>query len=219
MATFSAPSSSSHFHHHQETSSSSSTTNTGGSAADQQQATQGSGGSNNNTQQQQQPPENNNNVLSCKQCGSTELDTDHSRGDTVCTQCGYVLEESFIVSEVCFEEDGHGGASAIGQFVSSESKGGGGIGLHSSGGGANGNYGMITKESREITLRAAKKKITEVAQQLRLNQHCIDMSFNFFKMALHKQLTKGRKHLLTVAACIYMTCRIEGTPRKFNYNK
>lgn len=35
-------------------------------------------------------------------------------------------------------------------------------------------------------------------------------------MALHKQLTKGRKNSLTIAACIYMTCRIEGTPRK-NY--
>jgi len=42
----------------------------------------------------------------------------------------------------------------------------------------------------------------------------MDVAFNFFKMALHKHLTKGRKHSLTVAACIYMTCRIEGTPRK-----
>ncbi len=33
-------------------------------------------------------------------------------------------------------------------------------------------------------------------------------------MALHKQLTKGRKNSLTIAACVYMTCRIEGTPRK-----
>lgn len=107
-------------------------------------------------------------IVSCKQCGSTELDSDPSRGDTVCMSCGYVLEESLIVSEVCFEEDGHGGASAIGQFVSSESKGGGGIGLSGGGGPGGGSYHQgIGKESREITLRAAKRKITEVAQQLR----------------------------------------------------
>ncbi|CAG7815405.1 unnamed protein product [Allacma fusca] len=146
-------------------------------------------------------------VTSCKQCGCSEIDTDPARGDAVCTNCGYVLEESIIVSEVTFEEDGHGGASAVGQFVSAESRGGGGIAV-----GPNGFHQGGVKESRELTLRAAKKKIQEVAQVLRLNQHCVDVAFNFFKMALHKQLTKGRKNALTIAACVYMTCRIEGTP-------
>ncbi|CAL8111524.1 unnamed protein product [Orchesella dallaii] len=146
-------------------------------------------------------------VISCRQCGCSEIDSDPARGDAVCTNCGYVLEESIIVSEVAFEEDGHGGSSAIGQFVSAESRGGGGIS-----GAPTGFHSGVGKESREITLRSAKKKIVEVAQQLRLNQHCIDMAFNFFKMALHKQLTKGRKNSLTIAACVYMTCRIEGTP-------
>jgi len=100
-------------------------------------------------------------VTSCKQCGCSEIDTDPSRGDAVCTNCGFVLEESIIVSEVTFEEDGHGGASAVGQFVASDSRGGGGMGS------IGGFHSGVGKESRELTLRAAKKRITDVAQQLR----------------------------------------------------
>jgi hypothetical protein len=47
----------------------------------------------------------------------------------------------------------------------------------------------------------------------RLNQHCIDTAYNFYKMALQRQLTRGRKNTHVVAACVYMTCRTEGTPR------
>jgi transcription factor IIIB subunit 2 len=56
----------------------------------------------------------------CSTCGGSDIDFDPSRGDTVCTNCGSVLEESAIVSEVGFQETSAGGSSVIGQFVSSE---------------------------------------------------------------------------------------------------
>jgi len=102
-------------------------------------------------------------VVSCKQCGCSEIDSDPARGDSVCTSCGYVLEESIIVSEVTFEEDGHGGSNAVGQFVGSDARGGGGL----SGVSSSGFHSGVGKESREITLRNAKKRITDVAVQLR----------------------------------------------------
>ncbi|XP_014248604.1 transcription factor IIIB 90 kDa subunit [Cimex lectularius] len=141
----------------------------------------------------------------CNSCGSSELEVDPSRGDTVCTNCGTVLEDSVIVSEVQFEENSHGISSAIGQFVSSDSSGGCrgfGNNFHSGG----------VRESRDITLENAKRGITTLSQNLRLNQHCIDTAFNFYKMALSRHLTRGRKHTHIVAACVYITCRIEGTP-------
>uniref|UniRef100_A0A1B6D7A5 TFIIB-type domain-containing protein n=1 Tax=Clastoptera arizonana TaxID=38151 RepID=A0A1B6D7A5_9HEMI len=141
----------------------------------------------------------------CKNCGSTDLEVDPARGDTICTNCGTVLEDNVIVSEMQFEENAHGGMSALGQFVASDSKGG------CRGFGSNFHAGL-NKESREITLQNAKRGISNLCQQLRLNQHCLDTAFNFYKLALTRQFTRGRKNAHVLAACVYITCRIESTP-------
>ncbi|KAH8310890.1 hypothetical protein KR044_003382 [Drosophila immigrans] len=163
--------------------------------------------------------------LKCRNCGSNEIEEDNARGDRgrfnamhnfklilntivslriVCMNCGSVLEDSLIVSEVQFEEMGHG-AAAIGQFVSAES----------SGGATNYGYGKFQvgsgTESREVTIKKAKKDITLLCQQLQLTQHYADTALNFFKMALSRHLTRGRKSTHIYAACVYMTCRTEGT--------
>jgi transcription factor IIIB subunit 2 len=62
-----------------------------------------------------------------------------------------------------------------------------------------------------MTLRKARNGITQLCNQLQLNQHCIDTACNFFKMALNRNLTKGRKNTHVHAACVYLTCRTEGT--------
>lgn len=143
-------------------------------------------------------------ALKCRNCGSNEIEEDNARGDRVCMNCGSVLEDSLIVSEVQFEEVGHG-AAAIGQFVSAES----------SGGATNYGYGKFQvgsgTESREVTIKKAKKDITLLCQQLQLSQHYADTALNFFKMALSRHLTRGRKSTHIYAACVYMTCRTEGT--------
>lgn len=140
--------------------------------------------------------------VTCVNCGSSELETEPSRGDTFCTKCGSVIEESCIVSEVQFEEGGHGGTHIVGQMVNNDSgfKGLSVGGILGSG-----------RESRQVTLDNAKRRIKAVGAQLRLNKHCIDTAFNFYKMALSRRLTHGRKQSHVIAACIYITCRIEGT--------
>lgn len=47
----------------------------------------------------------------------------------------------------------------------------------------------------------------------RINQHCFDTALNFYKMALNRNLTKGRRSGLVCAACLYIACRLEKTPR------
>lgn len=59
----------------------------------------------------------------CSNCGGSDIDIDQARGDAVCMSCGSVLEDNIIVSEVQFQENSIGGASAIGQFVSGEGRG------------------------------------------------------------------------------------------------
>lgn len=141
----------------------------------------------------------------CNQCGCTDIDIDSTRGDAVCTGCGSVLEDQIIVSEVQFQENSGGGSSLIGQFVSSD-----GPGKSFSIGGTF-PHGM-QKESRTITLQNGKKRIQQLASQMNLNQHCIDTAFNFFKMAVAKRMTRGRKTSHVIAACLYLVCRSERTP-------
>ncbi|XP_075049160.1 transcription factor IIIB 90 kDa subunit [Mixophyes fleayi] len=141
----------------------------------------------------------------CKSCGCTDIDVDAARGDAVCTGCGSVLEDNIIVSEVQFVESGGGGSSAVGQFVSSECIGK----TPTIGGGFHTNLG---KESRAQTLQNGKRQIHNLGVQLQLNKHCLDTAFNFFKMAVSKHLTRGRKMSHVIAACLYLVCRTEGTP-------
>ncbi|XP_050069000.1 transcription factor IIIB 90 kDa subunit [Anopheles maculipalpis] len=139
----------------------------------------------------------------CNNCGSADIEVDNARGDAVCTNCGSVLEDNIIVSEIQFEENAHGAASAVGQFVASDSRGGAT---------AYGKFHVATgTESREVTLRKARHGITHLCSQLRLNNHCIETACNFFKMALIRNLTRGRRNTHIYAACVYITCRTEGT--------
>jgi len=139
----------------------------------------------------------------CSHCGCSDIDKDPARGDAVCTGCGSVLEDQIIVSEVQFQENSAGGASVIGQYVSSEGPKGNSM--------AAGFHHGLGKESRAITLQNGKRRIQHTGDQLRLNQHCIDTAYNFFKMAVNRRLTRGRKSSHIHAACLYLTCRTEGT--------
>ncbi|XP_038194204.1 transcription factor IIIB 90 kDa subunit isoform X2 [Arvicola amphibius] len=141
----------------------------------------------------------------CRSCGGTDIEFDAARGDAVCTGCGSVLEDNIIVSEVQFVENSGGGSSAVGQFVSLDGAGK----TPSLGGGFHVNLG---KESRAQTLQNGRRHIHHLGSQLQLNQHCLDTAFNFFKMAVSKHLTRGRKMAHVIAACLYLVCRTEGTP-------
>lgn len=86
----------------------------------------------------------------CRNCGSTDIETDPARGDAVCTECGFVLEDQLIVSETAFKETPSGNMMVLGQFVANDSTGG------ATGFGAT--YHVNGKESRKITLQNAKKR-------------------------------------------------------------
>ncbi|XP_033227665.1 transcription factor IIIB 90 kDa subunit [Belonocnema kinseyi] len=139
----------------------------------------------------------------CRACGSTEIETDPARGDAVCTNCGVVLEDQLIVNETTFEETSSGGMALLGHFVSSDSTGGP---TH-----FGGTFQSNGKESREITTANAKRGISLLCHQLDLTTSMIDMAVNFYRMALHKNLTRGRKQQLNHAACVYITCRMQKT--------
>ncbi|CAD6199082.1 unnamed protein product [Caenorhabditis auriculariae] len=139
-------------------------------------------------------------MRTCPHCGCGEIDEDAARGDATCMGCGTVLEESIVVSENQFQErSGGSGHTLVGQFVSAERAA------------AQNVHGLGSQESREMTYQKGRKVIEEIASQLRINQHCIDTAFNFFKMCVIRNLTRGRMRVNVVASCMYMTCRLENT--------
>merc|ERR1719209_501212 len=94
--------------------------------------------------------------------------------------------------------------SAVGTFVSGDKKGGSNT--------FGGNFLTgVGRESREVTLKNARIKIVSLTQQLRLRKDHVDMSFHFYKLALNKGITRGRKSAHVIAACVYITCRTEST--------
>lgn len=139
-------------------------------------------------------------VRTCSNCGSAEIDEDAARGDATCTACGTVLEESIVVTENQFQERAGGsGHTLVGQFVSAERAA------------ANNFNGMGSQESREMTYAKGRKVIDELGSQLRINAHCMNTAFNFFKMCVSRNLTRGRNRSSVVAVCLYITCRLENT--------
>lgn len=59
--------------------------------------------------------------MKCKNCGCSNLEEDRARADLICSDCGMVMGENVIASEVEFVETGTGQCAAVGRFVSDES--------------------------------------------------------------------------------------------------
>ena len=137
----------------------------------------------------------------CPKCYSTDIDSDGASGESVCTNCGHVLEECAIVSEVQFSENSAGVSSVIGQFVPEN-----GLTYHSGPG-----YGGYNKDSREVTLANGRRVIQQLAGQLRLNSSHGDIAHRFFQQAVHLNFTQGRRTHSVCAVCLYVVCRKQRT--------
>ncbi|XJO75871.1 hypothetical protein BDV3_006480 [Batrachochytrium dendrobatidis] len=142
----------------------------------------------------------------CQYCGPTEAETDERMGHIVCLECGAVLEENTIVSEVTFSETSKGSAIADGFQLSTgqaRASNRGTFGLIRTGG----------QESREQTLQNGHRRIQEVANQpqIRMNERLVGHARRFFNVAVVNNFTKGRKSGNVVAACLYIVCRLEKT--------
>jgi len=140
----------------------------------------------------------------CPNCGSRHIELQGASGASVCTECGVILEENQIVSNVEFVEGNGGASSMVGQFVSATSRK-----AYTGGGGrAGGNYGF-SRDSRETTLANGRKRIQEVASRLRLGGHHIDAAHRLFTIAVEKNFIQGRRTIHVVSACLYISCRQE----------
>ncbi|PWZ02524.1 BRF1-domain-containing protein [Testicularia cyperi] len=151
--------------------------------------------------------------MKCTNCGSLAID--YADNQAVCSQCGVVLEESQIVSDITFGENSAGGAVVQGSMIAADQ-------ARARVSGPSGFRGGYVSESRELTVSNARTGINNMASALRIPTHVADRALRFFTLALDggasaatgdepKNYVLGRKAEYTVASCLYVACRMEKT--------
>ncbi|ORX95439.1 BRF1-domain-containing protein [Basidiobolus meristosporus CBS 931.73] len=139
--------------------------------------------------------------MSCRQCGESIIEFDSTQGNSVCTNCGTVIEENTIVSEVTFGESASGAAVLQGSYVAAD-KGRAAIGSYRR---------QNALESREKTIAEGRQRIQSIATALRLSERFMEAAQRYFNLAIANNFLQGRKTQNVVAACLYVVCRMEKT--------
>lgn len=152
--------------------------------------------------------------MECRECQTSEF-VENTGSQIICTNCGTVLEESQIVSDVTFAENSAGGAVVQGSYVGNEQRGArtqGPGGYRSGGAGA----------SREQTVANAKHAIRALGSAKHVPPNTIEKAGRLFMLALQggtfkpdgpepKNFVLGRRSEYTQASCLYVACRMDKT--------
>ncbi|KAG0131303.1 cyclin-like protein [Tuber indicum] len=138
----------------------------------------------------------------CPSCGSSNpTDFDDSTGRLVCTNCGHVVNDSFIVSEISFGETSSGAARVQGSYVAEGQ-------THAGGGGGRFRSGN-SLESREQIIQNGRRKIVELAGAVNCPEHFADHAQRWFTLSVTHNFNRGRKTQFVIACCLYIVCRLE----------
>ncbi|EKD13121.1 uncharacterized protein L3040_002921 [Drepanopeziza brunnea f. sp. 'multigermtubi'] len=118
--------------------------------------------------------------------------------DGICHNCGFVVDDSNIVSEITFGENSAGGAVVQGSFVSADQGGARTIGPGFKRGGG---------DNRENTLREGRNAIQGMGAQLGIRESTIQNGVQIFKLAAMNNFIQGRRMEQVAAVCLYSACR------------
>ncbi|CAI2161813.1 15519_t:CDS:10 [Funneliformis geosporum] len=147
--------------------------------------------------------------MTCSHCGENRIEYDTAAGHAFCPKCGFVVEESKIVSEVTFGESASGAAILQGSYVGADqSKSSRFLGRARSAGPYRRHSSL---DSREQTIANGRRQIQALATALRLSDHLMEAAQRYFNLAITNNFIQGRKTQLVVAACLYIVCRTEKT--------
>ena len=144
----------------------------------------------------------------CQTCGPSDTEYDSALGHVVCLGCGQVLEQNAMVSELTFTESAGGAVLADGFTLKvgqarAKSKtpfvGAPGLRMH--------------QDSSEQTRERGHAAIERAGnmQGIQMGPNLIEKAKRVFDIALTAKYTKGRRTNCVVAACCYITCRMEQT--------
>lgn len=153
----------------------------------------------------------------CPNPSCTTPDIQDADGVRVCLNCGTVVSESNIVSEVTFGETSAGAATVQGGFVGEGQRHAKSLGtaFRRAAGGTesrevtevNGEFqtyiftGTITDEHE------GRDEIRKQANALSLNENMADQAFSIYKLAAANNFIQGRRVRMVASVCLYVACR------------
>ncbi|KAF2198513.1 hypothetical protein GQ43DRAFT_465558 [Delitschia confertaspora ATCC 74209] len=120
-------------------------------------------------------------------------------GSRVCGNCGTVINEVEIVSEVTFGETSSGAAMVQGGFVGDNQRH-----ANTMGNGVPGGDGMTSREQSEYNGRQAIRGIGFSCNIAELIQ---DQAIGIYRLALNHNFIQGRRIRTVAAAALYIACR------------
>jgi transcription initiation factor TFIIB len=169
-------------------------------------------------------------VKKCKKCGSKRISKDTVRGEIVCMDCGYVLEDNLIdFSQEWreFDSDDVNGRRRAGAPIS--------LARHDKGVSTELGMGFsdifklppklrpkflrLKKWQQRIStaternLKYALAELKRYTSQLNLSPGVEETSALVYRRAVAKELVRGRSMESVVASALYAACREHGTPR------
>eukprot|EP00439_Symbiodinium_sp_Y106_P001931 s6521_g1.t1 len=136
--------------------------------------------------------------MQCRQCGSYDVIYSIARGDTVCGNCGEVLEDRTMVTETSFVHGANGAARAVGGRIDFS------VGL-SFVGGPN-SQEMLKQELANATVGS---RMGYIADRLQLPAPIQEAGRRMYTLACSLNFNAGTHQRFTCAACLYVVCRQE----------
>ncbi|XP_073016449.1 transcription initiation factor IIB-2-like [Primulina huaijiensis] len=159
----------------------------------------------------------------CTDCKrNTEVVFDHAAGDTVCSECGLVLESRSIdessewrtFADESGDHDPNRVGGPVNPFLADAALS---TVISRSANGSNADSSLARLQNRggdpDRAIVLAFKTISSMADRLSLVTTIKDRASELYKRLEDQKCTRGRNLEALVAGCIYIACRQEGKPR------
>ncbi|KAG0649999.1 Transcription factor IIIB 60 kDa subunit [Hyphodiscus hymeniophilus] len=137
-------------------------------------------------------------------CPNVECNAPNINEEGTCTNCGTIVNDSNIVSEVSFGETSNGQAVLQGSYVG-ENQGA----ARSMGPGFRAGGIATVGESRLATQREGKQHMDGFATQFDIRDSIVTQGLQLFKLAADRNFIQGRRIDMVAAVCLYTACRSE----------
>ncbi|CAL1170517.1 unnamed protein product [Cladocopium goreaui] len=131
----------------------------------------------------------------CRFCGSFDLVHNDARGDTVCGNCGELLEDRTMVTEATFITNSKGAKALAGATVDFTT------GLFQG------------PSSHEVALTRGLSKIGHLADRLQLPAQIQEAGRRMYQLAVQLNFNAGLQQRYVTAACLYVVCRRNRSPQ------